>query len=722
MFVIIGLVVFAIIFIALYLVQQAEIEDVPEEAIVYDDARLNPVYQDIESCIYQLTKEALIDLGRQGGVLDLNSRSFIYNQQPAYINNAVELFEGSGLIVPYWFGIRGGPNCVDCSYHLNIPTLTGESETSIQRQVERYVEDSLGSCTSYLVRHENNFDVTIDSQPSADVQFLNSMAVVRVDWPIKLDVLGEDTTFDINNYNAEVDVNVRAVYETAYDVLSQLVMNKGILDDFAIEVSNAAAMGGVQGDIPPRSGGQVFDGEMFNSWLLSDVREVLNQEIVDHIHYLQVVGSRDSHLIAGIEDPNLDAFISGFSHYIFGPDPYLSNLKINFDYFPSWPLHVGVNPSRGEFIMPREEFSINLPMVRMSVSNYDFTYDLSFPVLITIEDVDAFDGEGFTLMFASEANIRHSQRYTDEIEIIDDQDLFTGFYDPMARTIPVRVDVVNEFGAPVEGVTIDYSCVDESVIVGISESDNGQAVVDSLLPTCVGGRFNVVGMDYFASPLEASILEGENNHFEMVVYQEKEVNLLFSPKNVVQASGSINRDIFDGGRYIENWTLASEASTTRASEEIILVFHRLINGEESGYIKAVEIEAGDIETRSVELVPGEYTLFLQSTAHLDDEFKTESITAVDMSWIQRRFSGGPREVVIEGVSLNKTLIKGFLYFDTDNPLVITSEDINEGAMRVFYPRIIYNEIITYTPDLEAIGYMMEASEEERDKLLPEFVN
>jgi hypothetical protein len=80
-----------------------------------------------------------------------------------------------------------------------------------------------------------------------------------------------------------------------------------------------------------------------------------------------------------------------------------TNIDAGFSYLDWWPIYLNINDR--EVLGPRSTQGTDL-LSFFGVNEYRFWYDVSFPVLVTLRDPDAFEGRGYTFMFALEGNIR----------------------------------------------------------------------------------------------------------------------------------------------------------------------------------------------------------------------------------------------------------------------------------------------------------------------------
>ena len=84
---------------------------------------------------------------------------------------------------------------------------------------------------------------------------------------------------------------------------------------------------------------------------------------------------------------------------------YPFSVDINYN---DWPIYFSIRPEPLTGTSHRQSFYYNI-MSPFQTNTYEFYYDLSVPFLVQIHDKNAFNGEGYTLNFAIEANIRDNK-------------------------------------------------------------------------------------------------------------------------------------------------------------------------------------------------------------------------------------------------------------------------------------------------------------------------
>ena len=414
LFVILGVVVLIVVGIFIYLFSQSQLVNV-EETTVFEtafDARVAPVVESVNSCLFDLTKEALTQSAFRGGHLDISDEFYRVNMIPAYNNNALELFDDSGIVLPYWYSISSAPDCFDCSYELNRPLLEGNFPGTIQSDVQNFVNANIINCVDSFRQFSSEFDVEFGS-PIALVSFNDDDVFVGLDWPLIISIVGDDAQFSVDAFTQNLDVDFKSLYDLASDVLFDLILDyeDQPLESFSVEVSDYLSLGS-DGLIPPRAQGNRVESSP-KVWFQSDVNRIFREKFAELTPFIQVENSLGYSVVSSFDDEFRRNTYSRFLYSLDDGDDSLSRTSVSFSYLPFWPFYSRVKPSSGEVIMP-DISTFDIPFFPISISRYSFSYDLSYPVLISLEDSSAFGGEGLLFQFPVEANIRSSGPYSNE--------------------------------------------------------------------------------------------------------------------------------------------------------------------------------------------------------------------------------------------------------------------------------------------------------------------
>ncbi len=730
LFVILGLIILILVSIVIFM--SGERADQPPLEKVFQaqySERLQPLANDISFCIGVLGQEAFEKLGAQSGYIYPFSTKL--NLQPEHINDGLELFEGSGVILPYWYSIESSPRCSNCSMKFNVPPLTGDSPRSIASQVEKYVEDNILTCVNDFNDYEFDMDIS-SGVPEATVIFREESTFIGLDWPIDV-VFGDGANASMNVYNDVLDLEFSRMYDLALDVLNQMELygEDKVLESLTGEVISILSLGGKDAVIPPVEGPTITTFQAPKIWDLRESKQIIKEGLSENLNYLQIIGSRDS-FISLNNDAYFDSIYSGFQRKLYTDDEFLSRTRIRFEYQPNWPLYLDVTPSFGHIAMPNSEF-MSLIFFQMGMTRYRFSYDVTYPVVVVLEEPFAFDGKGYTFQFAYEVNIRNNNAYNNETIFLNESSFYEEGEEPVIsgfgaldqRNIPVKIRVYNGYTLdPLEDFGVVYTCIDKTIVVGASELKEGEAVIDTLMPPCLGGYFSTLDIMYGFDPVYASILSEEGHEFEFLVYPEK--NISVQPRKRLYGPG--NNMIPTSIDFDREWRLNSVSQDAHVSpmqdEEVYIILTKVINGVPSdNYIKFIQVNYPDISSE-IGITPGTYKIDLISTLELGDGKTRHNVTIPEVTYPdvgETLFNDGEDIVVPELVFNSSMYLGGLVLDDTLAPyLEVTSEDIQSGkSLLIFYPAI-NPDALFFVQDLEGLNEVQTALENHPGLYVPVF--
>lgn len=231
-FVIMGLIVLILLGVSFYLMftTSTQQESPERDFDVSYNPQLGSLIAEIETCSAALVEEYVKDVSKQGGFE--NTEGVLTGIMPAHRNTGVELFEGSGSKIPMWFRLDDDMNCEDCDFEYNIPMLEGDHPGTIQYNAQRYVLDNLEDCTDGLRSFEYRFDIEYGDVADVEVIFTNQDTVVRTVWPVTVMNPEDGQTSTLTNYETSLDLPAKKVYDTALDVLHQVILRDNAVDRY----------------------------------------------------------------------------------------------------------------------------------------------------------------------------------------------------------------------------------------------------------------------------------------------------------------------------------------------------------------------------------------------------------------------------------------------------------------------------------------------------------
>lgn len=723
-FVILGLIVFVLVFILFFAFRMDSRPDPSEVFISQYDPRIAPVVFSVQYCMESLAKEALVTLGLQGGYLDVSS--FRYDLQPSYLNNALEFFPSSGQIIPYWYYTSSSPGSSEVSFNIAAPSLDS-GDLSIKAQVDDYINDNILECVNYFADFSDDFEV-VYGEPASSVLFRDDDILIELYWALNISFYEDDFNGFVNKFIETLDFDFKSTYEIAKSTLyqTQIYSDSPFLEDFTITLLDIISLGGKGARIPPVSLHIDHEFGAPRIWNAFDAKKILVSEISDNSGFLQVKDSYGSFLPLS-NDPYEVLIYSSFLVDLYDVDEAkLRRTGVSFDYMPIWPMYVDISPGFGPVITASPKFEINmLGFFNFALTEYQFFYDIAYPILVTIEDPLAFDGEGFVFRYVIEVNVNKNNPFLTDFEELEFGEFeldasFDGFGFVDQRTIPVKVNVVNGYdGSPVSDFNLGYTCIDTIIPVGTSRFADGVALVEGFVPPCIGGSFHSLTHNFHAEK-DLSVELGQSYTFNLEVFPEKEI-IVRPRKRMYQLSNVPVSDLSDFER--RNWSIQLPGSVSLLEENEVLTL-MFLNVNDPSKVRIVDIKYPATEA-TVGLFPGVYDIILFNERVLGPGEENPLLLIEEMTFevsggfFQDLFSGKD-EVTFNKTEFNNSVVIGGLFLEGDDAFSISTNDLkNNDYLTIFYPS--YNfESIVYHHDLLIMGQVLELDDDKKEYFVPEF--
>jgi len=177
------------------------------------------------------------------------------------------------------------------------------------------------------------------------------------------------------------------------------------------------------------------------------------------------------------------------------------------------PSYLHITPRNGAVIMP-SLVTADMTFIQMSMRDFRFLYDLSYPIVVRLEDPEAFDGDGFVFTFALEVNIRNNRAFGPGKTLLSQPGVgLSLFGNPelwASGNITVETKDASD-GEPLPGVIITYSCAGARAMIGQTElvEDNTSSRLVSQFPLCTGGLLNFYKPGYLGYNVPMNTYENE---------------------------------------------------------------------------------------------------------------------------------------------------------------------------------------------------------------------
>jgi hypothetical protein len=379
-------------------------------------------------------------------------------------------------------------------------------------------------------------------------------------------------------------------------------------------------------------------------------------------------------------------------------DGKYNDVAVRFDYLGWWPIYF--DSGQGGLIKPESVSTSFLPMI--GLQRYSTTYDISFPVVITIADPNALKGQGYTFKFALEANIRNNEPMDKDFAGLE------GVYEFQASLLcnpnqrnsgNISVKAVDfSTGNPLPDVQVTYTCGTESCTMGATDERGN---LETQFPVCYNGILSFLKQDYFASAqyLTTSLNKDDKlASVQMYPYFEKKAKIM-------------------KWLYSSNQVSANPVDIDAPEHAVIILTKIKENAGEPDVVAFADIFGDQTELSTIRLVPGTYeasiNVFLQKPVIVPAEKRK-----VEAGVFASLF-GGEKEYLIPEVKFdNNYPSAGAVLNEKSGYLSISANNLYGDSIITFYS--ISPPLPKKIEDLDEINKFEEHSIQFRQQLEPTY--
>jgi len=450
----------------------------------------------IDSCIRQLADKAFNNIGLTGGYVELPQELI----QDPFASIPYPLDEAKN---PFW-------------YHLGEDRRPRED--NIKAQVNNYIEINLRECVNNLESFTSQFDIVEKANMTVDTIFAANTVPIEVNWPMTITDKKGLKIRDVEFFRVELPIKFKQMYDLATEIMNA-ENNDNKLEYITLDLI------ALDDDIPDKGGPEISCSP--KRWRTQDVRDKLKTLLrtnmprvrirnTDHrdfindtkeyeqyddvtsadfrIPILPEIGTFDTGFGTGIWDdrvkqPFPDDLYEYKNYFWRVTDRQFPSLKASITFDENWPFFMQVNPSKGEFIESNMNTKGAEQLKWLCLQSWHFTYDLQFPVQVTISDPDS----GYTFSFSFPVLIDHSR----PDRSVTGERTFTPIEPPALAeycdnpTIPIQVLTFSNASGGIDdikNVNISYTCLKYACSVGVTEWIDGGAAggIREDVPNCGG--------------------------------------------------------------------------------------------------------------------------------------------------------------------------------------------------------------------------------------------
>ena len=594
-----------------------EQDDVAAEAKVVQDY--------LTSCVSGIGKEGVVLLGLHGGYINTSDSSYTNRDlsfNPLNPTNADGVFFHDWEI-PYWWYLETSNTCKQCSVtRKNIPSLQ-EMQDQISLYVKRQLPgclDGFSSLSQQGITVEEKGTLRVDTAIAADSVF------IQVHYPLAVTV-GESVTGLEKSY-VELSVPLEKIYNTAFALVEKQV-NEPFLEQAMMNLISVYS-GLDQNKLPPLSALTVSYQLVY--WTQPQVFDLLKTYLRTYTPLFTVRDSQNFNEISTGESLT-DGFLRSFIIDL----PQIENVhdfSIDFLY-SSWDPYFDITPRRGGLLGPsifKNSFPLNLAPV-WQTNVYEFFYDLSFPVLVSLHSDSAFNGEGYSFFVAMEGNFRDNidlNRWSKGEGTFGPWDPDSVIFELSedARSYPVDIDhetnetLYAEWTPPAKSLM----CLDEQRLSGDIEVSTYDLLTGERVPevsvsfrcgtykSCAVGSTNYLGKTVEQFPIcDGGILVLEKEGYypatvDLDVYTNTEESVVatLEPFTLLDANVVLMPTSRLNGTFSDQ-TLKALSFDMRRTDEVFLTITRVKESSFDADFSRVLFLNGT-GTQKLELISGQYTI------------------------------------------------------------------------------------------------------------------
>jgi len=550
---------------------------------------LQPVYAYIQGCITQTAKEGLELLGARGGIVNPGIRGM----QAGYsmpTEGAAVMFATNWLI-PYWYHLSSDNDQQPYDFSI-IPQQSlylrkqdaPIGAISIEKELEEYVNENLRYCTgAFEELQQQGFNIRPSGSLTTRAVIREGDTLIAVRYPLQIAKAGTST---LSLFTTRIPLDLQRIYNLAV-YLTNLEQQDHYLEKHALNL--IALFSKIDSNkLPPQSDSRIKFGD-FEVWQESRVKQQLKEILTAYTQPLRV--ERTLNYEPFSFDNDLDSALYNRGMTI--PNNESFDLEVEFAYL-DWEPYLDLD-CEGGLCKPDSMYAEMLALIGVQI--YEFSYDLSFPVMVTVRDPSAFLGEGYSFNFFLESNIRNNVPLETGFSPIQAATLSESsmLCDPNKRnsgniTIRIRDGLTNN---PLEDVQAVYSCGGESCFLG---GTNNEGKLVTKFPVCIGGILDFMKQDYVGhSRLYTTRLNRQDTlDFEMEPVLVKDVEI----KKAVSEKTSLG--------FVMNYDSTSDPLPLNEDEVAYVVMTRKKGEHDQSYTTIVELRAN--ETKEMKIAPGEYEM------------------------------------------------------------------------------------------------------------------
>jgi hypothetical protein len=338
----------------------------PEKVI---PPEVQPVQNFIDNCLQESAREAVILMASNGGYLtfpaeiDLDPFSYITTGPVSDVR--LPLWRYNGLI--------------------RIP-----SEERMKDDLALYILNNVKNCINDLNSFKEQFEIQKGNM-SVNIDLQDDKVLVEMVYPLTISLKEINQTTKIDSFNSEVNLRLKAMYELATKIMEEenidLFVEETTIDLLALDP-----------DIP------YTDIEFTckqKTWRIADVRNRIRYLLSADLPLIRI--DKTSYRPVPDDRPYEQ------SHYIWDVTKLIyPNTRVTISYDNQFPFDLRISPNEGNVLLKSNSQQGQDMLSALCINLWHFTYDIKYPVLVTIRDEAASGHDELIFNFGFQVGINHN--------------------------------------------------------------------------------------------------------------------------------------------------------------------------------------------------------------------------------------------------------------------------------------------------------------------------
>jgi hypothetical protein len=469
-FIIIGLLLLLSVGLVIYFTTQQITKPIEEEVIMPEDVR--PVYEFVQACADDIAREGLGILGLQGGFIRLPG--IIERTPSAY----VPLDTLGAFKVPLWY-YEGEDRTPSIGY--------------MEREISRHVNERLRECAEGFQTFQGRMSVAEEGNVTTRTTIADDQVILRISWPLAL--TAADRTTRISEFVVRLPVKLKQMWELANATMGY--------ENIATPFENLTIdLMAADSEHVPLDGFTIECGT--KTWRLPAIHDRVERLLYYNIPQTRIKGTQHApfsastgtyealrrehaRMIRELEQgktpaaPKTQAPDDAFHYFktFLDVGARESDLKAGFEFQPAWGMQFSAQPNDGPVLKSNSGKGAGKFLRFLCINQWHFTYDIIYPIKVSIRDDNAFGGEGYLFQFAFPVLIDDNAPAREAFGLKAFQSVDFGAPE-FCTTYGDKTADIRAFGPVPGGVQLEladaritYKCLTEECELGTTSAEGG---------------------------------------------------------------------------------------------------------------------------------------------------------------------------------------------------------------------------------------------------------